>query len=180
MRGFRREHEKGRLRRKGRRWGRKGRRREIKEEGAKIYLASSSRQKSNWAKTPCLQAADGWSKGHFPLVQGAEGRMEACTPPSRHPLTRASNKGGRREAGLRRRASSAKGEEGAQVTAAPGNRSPGNRWQLHGLRHGLAESAGSLTCLYQSVSAFILRLPGLDRRWQGQAGLMCKKAGPRR
>lgn len=154
MRGFGREHEKGRLRRKGRRWGRKGRKREIKEEGAKIYLASSSRQKSNWAKTPCLQAADGWSKGRFPLVQGAEGRMEACTPPSRHPLTRASNKGGRREAGLRRRASSAKGEEGAQVTAAPGNRSPGNRWQLHGLHHGLAESAGSLNLSVPECECF--------------------------
>lgn len=88
-------------------------------------------------KTPCLQAAEYWNKGHFPLEQGAEGRMKAC-PPSHHPLTSAPNKGGRREAGLRSWASSAKGEEGAQVTAAPGNRSPGNRWQLHGLRHCLA------------------------------------------
>lgn len=48
---------------------------------------------------------------------------------------------------LRSRASSAKGEEGAQVTAAPGNRSPGNRWQLHGLRQGLAESARGLSNL---------------------------------
>lgn len=115
--------------------GGKGRR---KREGVKIYLASSSRQKSDWAKTPSLPAADSWSQGHFPLAQGAEGRMEACPPTHHHPLTRASNKGGRREAGLRRRASSAKGEEGAQVTAAPGNRSLGNRWQLHGLRHCLA------------------------------------------
>lgn len=58
---------------------------EKKEEGAKIYLTFSSRQKSNWAKTPCLQAADCWRKGHFPLVQGAEGRMEACNPPKSPP-----------------------------------------------------------------------------------------------
>lgn len=33
------------------------------------------------------------------------------------------------------------------MTAAPGNRSPGNRWQLHGLRHCLAYSARGLSHL---------------------------------
>lgn len=92
----------------------------------------------------CRQKAAG-IRDTFPLVQGDEGRMEAWVPPSHHPLTSSSNKGGRREARLRSRASSAKGEEGAQVTAAPGNRYPDNRWQLHALRHCLERGLSNLS-----------------------------------
>jgi hypothetical protein len=52
----------------------------------------------------CRQQTTG-VRDTFLLVQGAEGRMKAWVPltppPSHHPLTRASNKGGRREAELR-------------------------------------------------------------------------------
>lgn len=53
--------------------------------------------------------------------------------------------------------------EGAQVTTAPGNRSPGNHWQLQKLRHCLAptqHSAGPLTCPGPKSPNLVLARPG--------------------
>lgn len=73
-------------------WGRseeKGPEKEQEQESTWL----SPPGKSDWTKPPCLQAADYLNKGHFPLVQGAEGRMKAWGPPVTTPLLALQTKG---------------------------------------------------------------------------------------
>lgn len=77
-------------------------------------------------------AGDGSVSPHFKRPEGhfeAEPPQPRSPPPSPEPQT----KRAAWEDGLQ--VPAANPGKGAQVTAAPGNRCPGNRWQLQGLRH---------------------------------------------